>query len=416
MNKDVEKIRAEVERRYNYHKDHADDWAGTCNFWSAHEDREILSFIDSMQKEPEFKVGDTLRRKSDGCHAKVIEVRNGNVRVESADWDMWILNKEWELVEEPETSVWHDNKDTPVASKTKIVLYTNGKWDLFKAYKSDNDFDNYWASVNQSLEEKGVLVKHWAYVDDLLTLSNLETTEKERKCMYSKDDYTDEDRKVLCDGCEEECKYSKSDDFTKALAECISQAQGSVVDPMVFAELWKDELIKLAKREEPVSEELKNIELLHELKESDGEKARKEIIAILKYKYEKYPKNPRYSNAPQLIAWLDKQGEPVSEDLGEAADNCYYRNHAHARESFIEGAKWDEQQKAKDAIDCEISEVEVDTCGCGLNSHTRLSIVVDDEELRNMGFKDGDKCKVVILKDTPEYIEGVKGSYTTTTK
>jgi hypothetical protein len=27
--------------------------------------------------------------------------------------------------------------------------------------------------------------------------------------MYSKDNYTDEDRKVLCDGCTEKCRYSK---------------------------------------------------------------------------------------------------------------------------------------------------------------------------------------------------------------
>lgn len=47
-----------------------------------------------------------------------------------------------------------------------------------------------------------------------------------------------------------------SEDFTKALAECIHQAQGNVVDPMVLAETWKDELIKLAKSEEPVSEDL----------------------------------------------------------------------------------------------------------------------------------------------------------------
>lgn len=46
------------------------------------------------------------------------------------------------------------------------------------------------------------------------------------------------------------------DDFTKALAECISQAQCAVVDPMAHAEIWKDELIKLAKSEEPVSEDL----------------------------------------------------------------------------------------------------------------------------------------------------------------
>ena len=30
-----------------------------------------------------------------------------------------------------------------------------------------------------------------------------------KECIYSKDNYTDEDRKVLCDGCEEECKYGK---------------------------------------------------------------------------------------------------------------------------------------------------------------------------------------------------------------
>ena len=80
--------------------------------------------------------------------------------------------------------------------------------------------------------------------------------EEPKKCMYSKDDYTDEDRTVLCDGCEEECKYSKSDDFTKALAECIHQAQCNVVDPMVLAETWKDELIKLAKSEDLVSKDL----------------------------------------------------------------------------------------------------------------------------------------------------------------
>jgi hypothetical protein len=48
----------------------------------------------------------------------------------------------------------------------------------------------------------------------------------------------------------------KTNDFTKALAECIHQAQGSIVDPMAHAEIWKDALLKFAKGEEPVSEEL----------------------------------------------------------------------------------------------------------------------------------------------------------------
>ena len=31
----------------------------------------------------------------------------------------------------------------------------------------------------------------------------------EKKCMFTKDSYTDEDRKVLCDDCKEKCEYSK---------------------------------------------------------------------------------------------------------------------------------------------------------------------------------------------------------------
>ena len=42
--------------------------------------------------------------------------------------------------------------------------------------------------------------------------------------MYTKDHYTDEDRKDLCDGCEEGCEYAQkeepvSDDFEEALAK-----------------------------------------------------------------------------------------------------------------------------------------------------------------------------------------------------
>lgn len=49
----------------------------------------------------------------------------------------------------------------------------------------------------------------------------------------------------------------KIDDFTKALAECIHQAQCAVVDHMAHAEIWKEELLELAKGKEPVSEDFK---------------------------------------------------------------------------------------------------------------------------------------------------------------
>jgi len=47
--------------------------------------------------------------------------------------------------------------------------------------------------------------------EDNAILSYIDSMQEEpKKCMYSKDNYTDEDRNVLCDDCEEECKYSHS--------------------------------------------------------------------------------------------------------------------------------------------------------------------------------------------------------------
>ena len=47
-----------------------------------------------------------------------------------------------------------------------------------------------------------------------------------------------------------------SKDFEMALAEMVDKAQKCVVEPWVVAAQWKDELIGLAKSEEPVSEDL----------------------------------------------------------------------------------------------------------------------------------------------------------------
>lgn len=56
---------------------------------------------------------------------------------------------------------------------------------------------------SETIKEKNqLLVSLLSFIDSM--------QEEPKKCMYSKDDYTDEDRKVLCDGCEEECKYSHS--------------------------------------------------------------------------------------------------------------------------------------------------------------------------------------------------------------
>lgn len=51
-------------------------------------------------------------------------------------------------------------------------------------------------------------------------LSFIDSMQKEPKeCMYSKDNYTDEDKKVLCDGCEEECKFNKKQEPASEVLE-----------------------------------------------------------------------------------------------------------------------------------------------------------------------------------------------------
>ena len=71
------------------------------------------------------------------------------------------------------------------------------------------------------------------------------------------------------------------------------------------------EAIKVLQKTNPSDEGIQNWvnDNVPELAESEDDKVRKEIIAILQYKYEKFPNDPKYCNAPQWIAWLEKQDQ-----------------------------------------------------------------------------------------------------------
>lgn len=46
----------------------------------------------------------------------------------------------------------------------------------------------------------------------------------EKKCMFTKDSYTDEDRRVLCDDCKEKCEYSKKEEpISEDLEEAVDE-------------------------------------------------------------------------------------------------------------------------------------------------------------------------------------------------
>lgn len=60
-------------------------------------------------------------------------------------------------------------------------------------------------------------------------------------------------------------------------------------------------------------------------------------------------------------------------------------------------AQWQKQQMMKDAVDGEILAIE--DCNYSMNSHTHLEMYVDEVKLIEKGFKDGDKVKLIIIKE-----------------
>jgi hypothetical protein len=131
------------------------------------------------------------------------------------------------------------------------------------------------------------------------------------------------------------------DDFTKALAECINQTQYAVVDPMAHAEIWKDELIKLAKSEEPVSEDLEHA-----------------VNAYIGY-------------APEV----------------DESSSTYGK-----RQAFKAGANWQKQQLMAKAVDV---EVKVDAGGYPYIPQIELYDYDKDIPLA----KEGEKVKVIVIKE-----------------
>jgi hypothetical protein len=131
------------------------------------------------------------------------------------------------------------------------------------------------------------------------------------------------------------------DDFTKALAECINQAQCAVVDPMAHAEIWKDELIKLAKSEEPVSEDLEHA-----------------VNAYIGY-------------APEV----------------DESSSTYGK-----RQAFKAGANWQKQQMIAKAVD---GVVKIDAGGYPYIPQMELYDYDKDVPLA----KEGDNYKVILIKE-----------------
>ena len=189
----------------------------------------------------------------------------------------------------------------------------------------------------------------------------------------------DEYHKFIIHECKEE---PVNKDFEMALAEMIDKAQKCVVEPLVVAAQWKDELIKLAKSEEPVSE----IDFEQELYKAFGQIKDFTLgVAIAKRFYD----------------MGRKHNEPVSEELEEAVD-CYKDmvtpedvddyEHAYFYETYTEyqiadafkaGAKWHKEQFEKnrlahcDELTAEQAQIESDFVIEHLKENNRTPTFID---------------------------------------
>ena len=142
------------------HKDRYDTWiawlekqgkpkyldASNCEPWSDEQTRRnLINFLKSLgateipqasynryiaylekqgEQKPKFKVGDVIRRKSDGLEAKVVNLVNGSAEAQCSDWTQFILDEQWELVEQEPTE-WSE-KDEKQRRQIERIASNNG--------------------------------------------------------------------------------------------------------------------------------------------------------------------------------------------------------------------------------------------------------------------------------------------------
>ena len=155
-----------------------------------------------------------------------------------------------------------------------------------------------------------------------------------------------------------------SKDFEMALAEMVDKAQRCVVEPWVIAAQWKEELIKLAKSEEPVSEQNpSNVE--------KTVKKWKEPVSI-DFEHELYKAFGQvkdFTLGMRIAKWFYDMGknsqEPVSEGLEKAArkhsnnlDNIRGSIGEMVRNAYKAGAKWKKANLWKSADGDDLPEID----------------------------------------------------------
>lgn len=157
----------------------------------------------------------------------------------------------------------------------------------------------------------------------------------EKKCLLTKDNYTDEDRKVFCEDCDEDCEYAKKE---KPVSEELEQAAVEAFKEIVddgrnsFFEIFKAGAKWQKEKDESITEDLG--EYINELSKQFPEVSFAKLSRI----------------AVRVAKWKEqKDNVSVSEDLEKEIQRYYveWDEHPHYDITARHFAKWQKEQDAK---------------------------------------------------------------------
>lgn len=157
MTDKVQKIREEVVRMHNLLPVMDGD-----NIYVNYADRictTLEMYIDYLEEEPIFHVGDTIRHKEENDSFKILAIEDDFYKLENNIVVSIAAQDSWELVEEPVSNVWHYMSEEPENGKNIIIIDPK---DFYGAVlrKGGSTLRN---------NNKKRYVK-WAYIDDIINI------------------------------------------------------------------------------------------------------------------------------------------------------------------------------------------------------------------------------------------------------
>ena len=219
------------------------------------------------------------------------------------------------------------------------------------------------------------MCKEEAYNEVLAILDTMQ--EEPKQCMYSKDNYTEEDRKVLCEGCEEKCKFNQvKESAILQHKEKSCKENGNSLTQETVSEDLGEYINKLSKQFPEVS----------------FAKLSRIAVRVAKWQKQQFEKE-RLKHCDGLT---DEQAQIESDFVTQhLKDN-------NRTPTFIDaieyGMKMQKEQMMTKSIEAVVSQV---PCSNEIILYNPSSVdkYYLPQEMNKLGLNKGDKVKLVIIKE-----------------